>query len=183
MNGDITLLNEGGEKIIRIPAPIVTSDGVTKIGALGYLCKDLAVIAQRGETNLIASFIGNVARGVILTQHIFRGLDRPLLTDGNVNADGDILVYSRKPAVDWEWKGDRFAGKPVAVDPQLPGLVFVVIVSPNVRHIEKFSSIDGWVSAWNWVQEDSGLPEAPIGWVDRYREKIWTRTAAKGDAT
>jgi hypothetical protein len=172
--GPVKIISSGGEKVCEIAAPIFNA-GTTRIGRLGFLQNDLIPILDRGEKDGFASFCGNVCGGMIMTRHIFRGLTRPLLTDDNTKADQKIHVYTWKPAVDWIWEGDKYAGKLVDVPPQAEGLVFAVIVSPNEKHKANFPEFDGWVSGWNWVDEDKGLKEAPQGWVDRFQEKLWTR--------
>lgn len=47
--------------------------------------------------------------------------------------------------------------------------------SPNVRHREKYGEVECFIAAWNWIEEDSVLAEAPIEWVDRYDRKLWSR--------
>lgn len=169
------IIEANGVKVCLIAAPFIQSDGTPKIGKLGFLCSELALIAQRGESAMIATFYGQVVTGTILTKHIFRGLRRSLLRDDDHEADKKILVYSRKPAIDWIWKGDPHTGELVRVDPPTRDSVFAVIVSPNEKHCDEFSLIDGWVNSWTWIHEDKGLPEAPINWVDRYQDKLWTK--------
>lgn len=139
---------------------------------LGMLSSEFQKYGERGQANLIAQFYKLVSPGMILSRHIFRGLERPLYCDENMEGDKNKLIYSRKPSFDYEWIGGK-SGKPIErVAPA--GKVFTVIVSPNMRHKDKFSSIYGWIERWNWIEEDTGLSEAPMNWVDRYKEKIYT---------
>ena len=108
-------------------------------------------------------------------RHVFVGLQRPLLTDGDETADAEKLAYSRKPAFDYAWRGSKFDGNLEQLDAP-PSAVFTVLVSPNVKHRKDFPMVDGWINHWTWVAEDPVLPEAPVGWVDRYEAKLWTRT-------
>jgi hypothetical protein len=110
---------------------------------------------------------------LILTRHIFEGLERPLHCDGSQTGDSTKLVYTRKPTRDVEWSGGKHGGPIERAAPK--GCVFGVIVSPNARHREQYPPIDGWINHWAWADEDTGLPEAPIDWVDRYTAKLWTR--------
>jgi hypothetical protein len=114
-----------------------------------------------------------VAPGLILTRHIFRGLQRPLYCDDDPQGDERKLIYTRRPSADYEWIGGP-QGTTVR-RPAPAGHVFVVIISPNLRHREQYANVDGWIERWNWVKEDNGLAEAPVQWVDRYRQKLWSR--------
>jgi hypothetical protein len=90
-----------------------------------------------------------------------------------MDGDKNKYVFSRKPSLDYVWEG---GARGDAVQKKAPdGSVFVVIISENDRHKDKFPEVDGWIDRWNWVREDEGLRDAPSGWVDRYKEKIWTR--------
>ncbi len=142
-------------------------------GNLGMLCKDLQERAARGDSTLIAQFFGLVVPGTILARHIFKGLERPLLADGDDHADKCKFVYTRKPAYDYIWIGEK-EGKMRSQDVPI-GCVFAVYVTPNVKHKDQFPEISGWIDHWAWLEEDSGLPEATDGWIDRYDMKVWTR--------
>ena len=143
------------------------------VGKLAMLCADLKNMACRGDLTLVAQFYELVIPGTILAKHVFRGLDRPLLADGDCDADKQKLVYTRKPAYDYLWSGGR-DGAPLQLDAPV-ARVFAVHVTPNVKHKDTYPEIAGWIDHWTWVEEDAGLPEATIGWVDRYEEKLWTR--------
>lgn len=147
---------------------------LSRVGCLSLLCKDLQAYGKRGEATAIAQFYGLVLPGMILATHVFKGLRRPLLTDGDKDADKGMLVYTRKPAYDFEWIGGpqghiEQIGAPV-------GKIFAVITRPNgQKHVESFPDVDGWINAWSWIDEDIGFSEAPTDWVDRYDSKVWTR--------
>lgn len=142
-------------------------------GVLGILCSDLQAYARRGDSALIAQFFKLVLPGIILTKHVFRGLQRPLLADADNQADEKKLIYTRKPAYDYVWDDAR-SGSVMQLDAPAGG-VFAVHITPNVKHREQYPEIAGWIDHWAWIEEDAGLPEAPTGWVDRYNEKLWTR--------
>lgn len=144
------------------------------VGTLGLLVTDLRQHASRGHSTAIAQFYGLLNSGLILTQHIFRGLQRPLLTAGDNGADKNKLIYSRKPSFDYRWSGTGTTGSLEQIEAP-KSAVFVVFVSPNTRHRERFPSIDGWINHWTWIDEDDVLPQAPVGWVDRFEDKVWTR--------
>lgn len=144
-------------------------------GMLGLMCSDMHDHAERGDSTLIAQFYELVIHGTILAKHVFKGLQRPLRTDGDSKADEQMLIYTRKPTYDAVWIGGR-NGYPKRVNAP-PGKVFTVIVMPNTltKHKEKYPEIAGWINHWAWVEEDQALPEASREWVDRYKIKLWTR--------
>jgi hypothetical protein len=145
-----------------------------KVGTLAILCKDLQAFGNRGEAVPIAQFYELVIPGTILTKHVFQGLQRPLRTDGDSSADEKMLIYARKPSFNSVWyRGPQ--GHSHRTDAPV-GKVFVVIVMPNnSKHCAQYPEVDGWINAWTWIDEDPGLSEAPVKWVDRYRTKLWTR--------
>jgi hypothetical protein len=167
----LEIIQVEGATTYLVDAPVPKPGGGVRLGKLGLLKSHLASIAHRGEATVTAEFFGQVLTGTILTRHIFRGLQRSLLVDEDREADRNIWIYSRKPAIDWVWNRDRC--ELLRVDLQTPDCVFVVLVSPN-KQPEKFPLIDGWIHHWAWIHEDRGLSEAPIGWVDRYERKLWT---------
>lgn len=111
-----------------------------------------------------------VIPGLVLTKHIFQGLNRNLCCDDDMKGDSNKFVFSRKPAYDYGW-----ANKKPFRDFSPPDKVFVVVISKNMKHSEKFPSIAGWIERWHWIDEDPDLLEAPIGWVDRFNKKIWSK--------
>jgi hypothetical protein len=54
----------------------------------------------------------------------------------------------------------------------LPGRVFVVLVREEPPNTE---NVIGSIERWNWVEEDTDLPGAPLEWSERYEEKLWSR--------
>jgi len=148
-------------------------NGDSKQGRFWIATSEIGKCCDRGQTTLVAQFYKLVIPGLILTRHIFEGLDRPLFCDSQMDGDKSKYVFSRKPAWDYIWEGEA-TGQPIqrtAPDKS----VFVVIISKNDKHKDKFPEVDGWIERWNWVKESEGLKEAPARWVDRYTEKIWTR--------
>lgn len=139
----------------------------------GLRDSDLKRFAARGQGTMIAQFYELVIPGLILARHVFRGLERPLYCDSSNVGDKAKLVYTWKPEADYEQVGGPH-GRTIKRDPPV-GKVFAVIVSPNIRHAEQFPQLAGWIEHWNWLEEDRGLDEAPVSWVDRYAEKLWTR--------
>jgi hypothetical protein len=143
-------------------------------GLLGFRKSDFVRIAERGQSTMIAQFYGLVADGMIQTRHVFRGLRRPATVDDNSNADSRILTYTRKPARDCVWNGSPFEGRVERIAPP-SGAVFVVHVTPNTTQAADYPEIRGWINHWTWVDEDAALSEAPVEWVSRYQERLWTR--------
>lgn len=168
-----------GSTVFCVDAPVfddISNPGEPRTGTLGLLVSDLGTVAKRGQSVAIAQFYGLVLPGTILTRHVFAGLCRPMFTDGNDKADKANLVYTRKPAFDYVWSGTPTDGGLEQLDPPA-GAVFALFVSPNIKHKEAIPEIDGWINYWTWVGEDQGLAEAPVDWVGRYDEKLWTRKA------
>lgn len=156
-----------------IDAKYVKGDGEVADVKLVLLADDLKKLGERHLATAIAQFYKLVCPGLILTKHIFRGLERPLYCDGDMEADVNKLIYSRKPSFDYEWSGGS-NGQEIQRDAP-ENSVFVVIVSPNINHQKEFPEVAGWIDHWNWVKQDNGLSEAPINWVDRYETKLWSQ--------
>jgi len=116
--------------------------------------------------------------GISTAQHIFKGLRRPLFNDNSKDGDKEKLIYTWRSDLDFEWERDpknpKFGNCRRREAPQ--GFVFAVIVSPNIRSKGKFPGIDCFIEAWAWLREDPGLRGAPVEWVDRYEQRIWTRS-------
>lgn len=162
-----------GVSYFEIEGPLFDQGG-SQQGRFWIATNEIGKYCDRGQTTLVAQFYKLVVPGLILTRHIFGGLDRPLFCDNKMNGDESKYVFSRKPAWDWIWEGGSL-GEPA--QKQAPDKsVFVVIISKNDRHKDRFPDVDGWIERWNWVKESEGLKEAPARWVDRYAEKIWTRS-------
>ena len=136
--------------------------------------EDLGRYIQCRQYVLFAQFLTLVNDGLILTRHCFQGLRRNLFNDGSENGDKGKYVFSRKPGYDYVWSNGR-TGEPKQLIAPAES-VFLTIVTKNEKHTEKFPDIAGWIERWSWETEDKGpLPESPVGWVDRYDQKIWTR--------
>lgn len=166
----IELIKEGELPIYTVVGKLVLANGAIEDAKFGIVVKQLGKCATRGQGAALAQFYNIVAPGLILAKHIFRGLNRPLFAKGNMGADSEKLIYSRKPKWDYEWK-DGPTGGPEKKGP-LPGRVFVTIVSPTDD--KDFPSIVGWIEHWNWVHEAADLKEAPAEWDTRYKEKLWS---------
>lgn len=169
------LININGTPVYLAEAQLVETQGqAPTVVKLGRMVADLGKCASRGESTAIAQFYKIVMPGLILAKHIFKGLERPLYLEGDMEGDANKLVYSWKPKWDYEWEGDRFHGGPARKAP-INTRVFVAIISPNNDKGE-FPEIAGWIEHWNWVKENSSLDAAPVEWETRYTEKLWSQS-------
>jgi len=131
-------------------------------------------LGDRKQFPVLAQLYGIVIPGLILSTHLFRGVNRNLYYDDSFEGDSDKLIFSRKPPYDYTWTGGRNGNyiKKLAPSDQ----VFLILISENKnKHKENFPDVDGWIDHWNWADEDPVLSEAPIDWVDRYDKKLWSR--------
>ena len=167
---DISLCKIDGENVYLIDG-LAFENGQKTVVKYGLLQSDLGKYAERGQTYAIGQFISLVGNGLICTRHIFSGLKRPLCDDGSMDADQGKFIHSRKPKWDFKWKDTDTPEQILAP----AGKVFVIIISKNIKHLDRFPMIYGWIDWWNWVEEDKGLAEAPINWVDRFGKKIYSR--------
>jgi len=131
-------------------------------------------LAERKQFHAIAQLYGLVIPGLILSQHLFQGLNRYLYCDGEPKGDCTKYIFSRKPAYDYVWEGGKHGKETKKFAPN--DQVFVLLVSKNNgKHRDAFPDIGGWIEHWNWVDEDPALEDAPLNWVDRYDRKVWSR--------
>lgn len=128
------------------------------------------VVGEKLST-VVAQYYGIVQEGLQNACHLFRGLKRPLFHDGDAEADGNVLIYSWRPKVDYVRAGSPYNGTPRPRS-QVPGRVFVVLVR---KADQADYNVVGDIEHWNWVEEDSELENAPVDWADRYIEKLWSR--------
>lgn len=150
------------------------ADGKWQVAQFGILASDLKIYGARGQATSLAQFYMMVIPGLVMTRHIFQGLNRPLYCDECSDGDKDKLIHTWKPSIDWYWQGDGINGKPIR-SKSPSNSVFSVIISTNNNHKESYPMVKGWIEHWNWVAEDDALREAPNDWVDRYDQKIFTR--------
>ena len=128
---------------------------------------------RRRQATAIAQFYTLVNNGLIMAKHIFQGVERDLYSDDDIDADKQKLVYTWKPVSDYIWTGGA-NGHPDRVKAPEDS-IFAVLISPNHKHRDQYPMISGWIERWNWISEDAYLSEAPINWVDRYNNKLWSR--------
>ena len=119
----------------------------------------------------IAQYYGIVQGSLHLARHLYRGLMRPLMLADDTKADENVLIYTWRSEVDFEWVGSPFGGNP---EQRIPpsNRVFVVIVrqQPSDEH-----GVTGSIERWNWIKEDQHRRHAPVEWEKRYRANIWSR--------
>lgn len=169
----VSVAKVGQTVIYQVKAPWPVPGGAKpKTGTLAITQEQLGRYAIRGMGTSVAQFYSIVAPGIILARYIFRGLRRPLSDNGDPHADRQKLVYSWKPARDYEWHGNGFTGGPVEMGPP-DGRVFVVLVSPN--SCADFPEVDGWLERWNWVRADHLRADAPTDAENRYEDQLWRR--------
>lgn len=118
---------------------------------------------------------GIVCPGLIMTQHVFQGLKRPMLVSDDNSADKAKYAFTWAAKKDARLAGDRFNLTVEQMDAP-PGRVFVVYISPN-QMLEDYPAIWGWIEHWAWVAAHPDLQGAPIEWDTRYDEKKWSREA------
>ena len=161
-----------GEIVFLVDAKFLKDKELVDV-KFGLRTAELKRRAKFGLFSEIAQFYTLVNDGLILTKHAFCGLERPLYCHDSCDGDQEKLVYSRKPMIDYEWVGGR-DGRPVRKNAP-KGHVFVVIVSPNRKHKELYPEVECWIEHWAWIEEDQGLSQAPVNWVDRFKSKLWTQ--------
>ena len=168
----------GGEMML-VAAAKVPSRGPFPVqeGQLAIRTSDLKQLMQRNQATAIVQLYKLVIPGLVLTKHIFQGLNRPLFCDGKPDGDKAKLIYTRRPGLDfYATPKAGIAHDYDAVRKPAPlGRTFAVIVSPiQDQHREDYPDIDGWIEHWYWTAADARLPDAPVDWIDRYGKKIWT---------
>jgi hypothetical protein len=154
--------------VIDAPSPYDPEKSVK----LGLTAETFSLYSGHKLATAIAEYYGIVQDGILFARHAFKGLKRPLMLDDDVHADANVVVYSWRPHLDYEWSGTPFEGTPEPKTPP-PERVFVVLVreeKPNEY------SVFGSVEKWNWIREDSENPHAPIDWQQRYAKLLWSRS-------
>jgi hypothetical protein len=154
-------------EIVEAPSP----QDVTRIIKLGVTHDTFKRNASHKLATTIAQYYGIVRDGLIVAEHAFRGLKRPLLHGDDPHADEPVYVYAWRPVHDYEWTGYRTGGKILASDPPADR-VFVVLVRLTPEDQE---GVSGAILRWNWVREDPELRHAPVDYKVRYEEKLWSR--------
>jgi hypothetical protein len=158
-NGHLIYLIDGNDQ-----------SGKTKV--FGIAKDELERHHQRGSNVKLAQFLLLVAPGLILAEHIFRGLKRPLCDGEDMNADKAKLAFSWRPDFDYWWnERDKFDSRRLEFREAPDGKVFVVIASPNSKK-NSYPSVDYWIERWFWVRRSQTGPKAPVDWETRYEEML-----------
>jgi hypothetical protein len=171
----IEIIKENGEIVYLVDGWAVDDDPNPnpRVVKFGLLKQDLKKYIDRSMMSSFAQFDQLIVNGLIMTRHIFQGLNRPLYDDQSLSADKNKLIHTWRPSWDYEWRGGRSGASHRLRAPE--NSVFVAIISKNTKHLDKFPSVYGWIDWWNWLQEDGFLPEAPLNWFNRYDKKLYTR--------
>jgi len=163
------IINREGEVAYLIDGFAIEGQN-KKVVQFGILQVDLSRRYDRGQNVALAQFDRIVLPGLILVEHIFRGLKRPLFKDGSPYGDSEGLIHTWRPLHDYEWPDKDKTGRPIEKGP-VASSVFAVIINMN-HHREKWPEVYGWIDRWNWIYEDAYLPGAPMNWKTRYEEKL-----------
>ena len=158
--GEPQIIDKNGEVAYLIDGWSVDNPDNPEVVQFGILKTDIMKHYDRGQNSALAQFDSIVTPGLIIVHHIFRGLKRPLFTDDRMDGDTQKLVHTWRPGqADFDWP-DRF-GRPRRL-PAVKNCVFVVLITKNDRHYEKWPEVYGWIDRWNWVFEDPRLQEHPL---------------------
>jgi hypothetical protein len=122
----------------------------------------------------IAQYYAIVHDGLIVAEHAFQGIKRPLLLGTDMQADRDVIVYAWRPTYDCEWQGYAIDGTIAILSPP-PDRVFVVLVRKRNSQEAATDGVFGTIERWNWVREDLEVRHAPIDCRIRYEKHLWSR--------
>lgn len=167
-SGGLVQIKESGDFLYLVT-------GVDELGQekkFAIAKRELEKIYNRGSNIRLAQFLKIVVPGLVLAEHIFRGLKRPLCDGKDMDAADSKLAFSWKPEWDYWWNNaDRFESRELQFREAPDGRVFVVIVSPNNKKSD-FPSVDYWIERWSWVRQSVTLAKAPVDWENRYDKKL-----------
>ena len=166
---------ESGKLILLADVLVPDESGDVREGKAAVFVEMLKEMQARGQSSVIAQCYELVIPGLILSDHIFQGLNRPLYCDGSDGRGEDKLIYSRRASFDYEVEKGKDGQFRAVRHRAPPGRTFVVIASPNI-HTEEFDMVDLWIDRWNWTNESERLQGAPVNWFDRYDRKIYSRS-------
>lgn len=125
---------------------------------------------RRGLTWEIGQMYGVMETGIILVEHVFQGLGRPMTVNGDPDADQSRLVFTWAAHRDAEIDRDgslTFHAAPMKS-------VFFVIVSPNTELVAH-PGIYGWAERWGWLDAHATVKGAPVNFESRYDTRLWSR--------
>jgi hypothetical protein len=165
------VLGQPGSSVLVTQGPLVGGG----MGAFALVQSDLRRRVEGNYTWLLGELYGLVGKGLTNTCHIFQGLKRPMLVNGNGSADKVKLVYVWKPQYDYRFSGQQFGNDSSLERVAAPaGRVFAVLISPNSMK-ETYPEVHGWIEHWTWIHEDPTAPGKPIDYETRYDACIWTK--------
>jgi hypothetical protein len=127
---------------------------------------------QRSLRTAIAEYYAIVSSEIVAAKHCFRGVKRPMAAGTAMDVDERVIVYTWQTSYGAVWVGSQFDGH-VLRRAAPPRTVFVVLVREEELNDQ---GIYGSNERWNWIEEDSGLPQAPVDGDTRYGKKLWSRT-------
>ncbi len=158
-NDDIIYITEG-----------VDHEG--KVRQFGIPKDQVERIYNRGSNVKLAQLIGIVFPGLVLAEHIFQGLKRPLCDGDDMNGDKSKLAFTWRPIFDYWWnEADKFDSDKLEFRDAPDGKVFVVNISPN-KAKDKYPSVDYWIERWYWVRRSNTLLKGPTDWENRYEKRL-----------
>lgn len=151
-------------QIIEAASP----DDREKVVNLGVRHVTMQRATARHRRTLVAQYFG-IVRDVRHAQHLFQGLNRPLLDGDDMKGDQGVLIYSWRPTHDYLWIGSQFDGSAAQVTP--PARRVFVVLARQYKEPDEHGVI-GSIEHWTWVEEGT-LPGTPVDWNARYARKIW----------
>jgi len=154
--------------VLEAPSPTDPNNTVK----LGLRNDTFQKYGQRWLTTPIAEYYAIVRGSIMEARHAFRGVQRPMASGTAMDVDERIVVYTWRSLFSASWVGSQFDGR-VIIKAAPPGVVFVVLVREEEANEQ---GIFGSLERWNWIDEDSELPHAPVAWTTRYGKKLWSRT-------
>lgn len=154
----------------KIPAPDFRAPAGGTI-TIGVTVKDLAAGAARGLRTHIGQFYATVAPGLIRAKHVYEGFRRPMLVNGDADADGNKLAFTWAAKFDGRMTGEH--GHDLERIQAPANRVFAVYISINQMQVE-FPDVFGWAEHWTWIHRDPIDKHAPDGHADRYERCLWS---------
>ena len=79
---------------------------------LGIRNETFRQYVRRKHYTPVAQYSGIVQDGLHLTRHLFLGLNRPLMLADDTKADRNVLIYTWRSEIDFEWVGSPHDGNP-----------------------------------------------------------------------
>lgn len=176
MRGDclaLEIAQEKGGPVWVAEAPDWTGE-VGKPLLIGITPDAVKLRTGRGLRHMTGQLYGVLGPGLIMAEHVFRGLKRDMRVRDDNNADAKKLAVTWAAPRDAVFAGGEFDGT-LSFTPASKDRVFCVYISPN-EMLQEFPSIFGWAEHWTWIAADPGTAGAPIGWRERYDSRIWTKS-------